>query len=111
MPALAKPAVRSALLPASRSCKRAVAFDAARQVLSIVTGRKCCCYRVTEVYAAPGFGGRAFRLDRVDAAGEPRHVLLAADRGLSSCDCEGKSYEASERANRRAAERGEAVGS
>jgi hypothetical protein len=101
-------AIRSALLAPTRTQKRAIAYDPSFSRLSISTGRKCGCYQVEEIYAAPGFRGRAFTLTNLES-GESYNLLLAEDRYHSTCDCCGHSYGAVAEANRRAVERGEDV--
>lgn len=101
--------LRTAQLSPSRSAKRAIVYDQATGVLAIATGTRCRRFVVEERYTPAGESGRVFRLTRVGGIGDDHDVLLATDRRASSCSCAGHSYEASEKANRRAAERGDAV--
>ena len=78
-------------------------------MLAIATGTRCRRFVVEERYAPAGESGRVFRLTRVGGIGDDHDVELMTDRRLSTCSCAGHSYEASEKANRRAAERGDAV--
>lgn len=67
--------------------------------------RKATRYAVTEFAADKSYGdGRAFRFEKFDGdsgeVAESRNVFLATNRLLSECDCEGKSFAATERADR-----------
>lgn len=101
--------LRTAQLAPSRSAKRAIVYDQDTGVLAIATGTRCRRFVVEERYAPAGVDGRVFRLTRRGGLGDDHDVLLGTDRRMSSCTCEAHTYESTEKANRRAAERGEAV--
>jgi hypothetical protein len=100
-------AVYDEVLPATRSCTHrtvrwtphpAAAGCPCCGTLEVARGRKVTSYAVTEINPDPGFGcGRAFQLTKAD--GTVYSLFLGA--GEVICDCPGKCYAASERADRR----------
>ena len=107
------PAARLDLGPTAAHKRRSVAWfpcDPHRHcpcdgVMVVTTDNRYVAYRVTETYPAPQFRGRSFRVRK--AGGPARDVLVADDGRNHSCDCEGRTYEASRKAAFAAAERGD----
>lgn len=75
--------------------------------LEITKGKKGTRYSLTEIPVGAGFGnGRGFQLRKDD--GTVYSLYLGTDR--TDCDCPGKCYEASEKADRRHGSKSETLG-
>ena len=86
-------------LGATHSQKRRPFFYApATRTLRIGTGKRAASYTVAEFRPAAGFEGRAFAIHKHDGSGHYA-CLVAADR--ASCDCAGKTYLNTDKANLR----------
>ena len=98
-------------LPPTRSCQhRGIEWDREAHELTVTCGKNSERYAVSEIYPGRGFAaGRAFEVVKL-STGEAYGAFLAHDRAYSSCDCAGKTYEGTARADRRHGERGESLG-
>jgi hypothetical protein len=75
--------------------------------LEITKGKKGTRYTLTEIPVGAGFGnGRGFQLAKED--GTVYSLYVGTDR--TDCDCPGKCYEATEKADRRHGTRSESLG-
>lgn len=88
--------------PSHSETTRPYRYEPACRRLTLGKGRKLAAYTVSEF--RPDGPGRAFTVTKF-ATGEHYAVLISP--AGSSCDCAGKSYEASDKANWRAYHAGE----
>lgn len=91
--------------PTHSERRRPLLYDPAARLLTLGYGARRQTYAVSEF--RPDGEGRAFRLAK--QGGETVYACLANPPREFLCDCAGQSYEASERANRRAHYDGRAV--
>lgn len=72
-------------------------FTPATGQLGIGLGRRAALYAVSEFVPSDGFGGRAFLLAKLDGSDRYTCRLRAADGPF--CDCGGRTFEATVKAN------------
>ena len=94
-------------LGSTRSCPRGrpAGFNPGLRRLHVTRGRKVEVYDVAELPCGNGFEGRGFEVVKT-GTGEVRHCFVCRDEQSHICDCEGQTYAAAEKANRRAWEEG-----